>query len=251
MNFNAYIDEAGDEGFKFTAGSSRWFVLTGIVVPQPDDKASSRVIDRVKQLFGTRDPMKPLHWRNLKHRQKLAYIKAISETKTLKAMIVALDKTRLRNGTPLAVHPRMYLYLCRYLLEGVSCYVRDAARGPNVVDVFFANRSSISYADLERYIETVQISPDSKIAKGVLGRIVPQQLQQKKLLQVADAIASSAFEALNPDAYGNTDPNYFKPVSPLLYRCKNTPLGYGFQSLPDDERDLKAFEKEYPWIVDI
>ena len=251
MNFNAYIDESGDEGFKFAEGSSQWFILAGVVVSRLDDLAGSRGIDQVKSLLGTRDPLKPLHWRNLNHRRKLAYIKAVAEVTTIKVMIVALDKTRLQAGTPLATHPRMYLYLCRHLLERVSWFVREAAKGPNSVDIFFANRSSISYGELGKYIESVMLSEESRIAKGVLGRIVPQQLHQKKLLQVADAIASSAYEALNPDAYGNTDPNYFMQVVPLLYRRSGNLLSYGLKLLPGAKADQDAFRKDYSWIEEL
>lgn len=250
MDFNAYVDEAGDEGFKFAKGSSRWFILAGIVVPRVDDLKASHVIDDVKAMLGTRDLLKPLHWRSLKHRQKLAWIKKVAATSSMKLIVVALDKTRLKEDTPLAIHPRMYLYLCRYLLERISWFVRDAARDQNSVNIFFANRSSISYTNLEKYIESVCISEESRIASDVLGRIVPQQIHQKKLLQVADAVASSAYEALNPDQYGNTDPNYFINLIPLLYRRNDNLLSYGLKLLPGAGVDHDVYRKQYPWIVE-
>ena len=30
-SFVGYVDESGDEGFKFTAGSSAWFVLSAVI----------------------------------------------------------------------------------------------------------------------------------------------------------------------------------------------------------------------------
>ena len=54
--FNIYIDEAGDEGFVFNQqaplGSSRWFIIAGIIVRQEDDLEVSHCIDRVRQRLG-------------------------------------------------------------------------------------------------------------------------------------------------------------------------------------------------------
>jgi Protein of unknown function (DUF3800) len=52
----AYIDEAGDEGFKFAVdgkkGSSEWFVLSAVIVRTEIDIATTKLVDRVRAKLG-------------------------------------------------------------------------------------------------------------------------------------------------------------------------------------------------------
>ena len=53
MEYNAYIDESGDEGIR---RGSKWFILTAIVVKKEDDLNLSKIIAVsrcVLQLIGT------------------------------------------------------------------------------------------------------------------------------------------------------------------------------------------------------
>ena len=246
MEFNAYVDEAGDEGCNFERGSSRWFIMSGIVVAKESDREASHVIDQVKATLQTRTSNKPLHWRDLKHRQKLAYIKTVGRQTQLKAFLVCLDKARLREDSPLKTYPRMYLYIARHLIELISWYARDYALGPNIADFIFANRSNISYDELRTYINAIQLQPGCQIAGGVVREVVPRQQAQCKLLQVADAVASSAFEAFESDRYGNVDPNYLLTAAPILYRRGADLLNFGLKLLPKEVRE--GVRKEFVWL---
>ena len=69
---NAYIDEAGDEGF--VDGASQWFVISAVVVKKEMDRDVARVIDDIKaRLWGT-VTRQPLHWVRLKHDKKRVVI---------------------------------------------------------------------------------------------------------------------------------------------------------------------------------
>ena len=48
--FIAYIDESGDEGMKFEKGSSKWFVLSAVVVgnDQKTQQKLRQLIDEVR-----------------------------------------------------------------------------------------------------------------------------------------------------------------------------------------------------------
>jgi len=74
-SFVAYVDEAGDEGFKFRAQpavrrSSDWFVLCAFITRKKTDLETVKQIDRVRNEFGL-PPRKPVHWKKLKHPQKI------------------------------------------------------------------------------------------------------------------------------------------------------------------------------------
>nr|VFK15525.1 MAG: Protein of unknown function (DUF3800) [Candidatus Kentron sp. LPFa]VFK30777.1 MAG: Protein of unknown function (DUF3800) [Candidatus Kentron sp. LPFa] len=79
VNFNCYIDEAGDEGID--TNGSRWFLIGAVLVRKDDDLKVSRAVDRVKALIGQRNKRKALHWRELKrnHSKRLVVIKEFGD----------------------------------------------------------------------------------------------------------------------------------------------------------------------------
>ena len=77
----AYIDESGDEGFTFRvdgSGSSRWLVLSALVMRKENDIAVVRVAEEARSIL--RKPSKhPLHFRDLKHEQRVALSRLIGQ----------------------------------------------------------------------------------------------------------------------------------------------------------------------------
>jgi hypothetical protein len=90
--FNAYIDEAGDEGFK--PGASQWFVISAVSVKKDDDNDIARVVNDIKYRLWGNVTRQPLHWTRLRHDKKRIVIKELnSQDFTLFA--VALEKKYL------------------------------------------------------------------------------------------------------------------------------------------------------------
>jgi len=56
---NAYIDEAGDEGFK--NGASQWFIISSVVVDNNSDRDIAQVIDKIKNRLWGDETRQPLH----------------------------------------------------------------------------------------------------------------------------------------------------------------------------------------------
>ena len=78
-SFIAYVDESGDEGFVFNAdgsGSSRWFVLSAAVIRQTNDLQMVSCLKAVREVL-KRPPKTPLHFVDLKHEQRVPYIRRV------------------------------------------------------------------------------------------------------------------------------------------------------------------------------
>src|SRR3712207_6275478 len=74
-SFTVYIDESGDEGFVFQPnerGSSRWLVLSAVVLRKRNDLEAVRLMREVRQRLG-KDSKKALHFRELRHEQRVPY----------------------------------------------------------------------------------------------------------------------------------------------------------------------------------
>ncbi|GJI96703.1 hypothetical protein RugamoR57_34210 [Duganella caerulea] len=74
-DFVVYIDEAGDEGFKFLEGergSSRWFVLSATVARKSNDLQMVKIAKDARTLLGKPEKF-VFHFRELKHEQRIPW----------------------------------------------------------------------------------------------------------------------------------------------------------------------------------
>ena len=80
-SYRVYIDESGDEGFTFLPneqGSSRWLVLSALVMRKENDLHAIALAKQARTLLG-KPPKHPLHFRNLKHEQRVPLARLIGQ----------------------------------------------------------------------------------------------------------------------------------------------------------------------------
>jgi Protein of unknown function (DUF3800) len=96
-SFVAYIDEAGDEGFKFEKGSSEWFVLSAVVARRTRDTELVHMIrESLKELNKPKNHV--LHFRKLDHYQRVFLIDRVA-TAPCRVVTVLVHKRSLGNPT--------------------------------------------------------------------------------------------------------------------------------------------------------
>lgn len=246
--FNAYIDESGDEGFQFHDehghGSSEWFILAAAITHQEKDREVSRAINRIKDQFRCfqSNPNQPLHWRKrTKHSQRKVITEEIAE-EDFTISIICMEKTEL-DGLG---KDNLYFYTARILLERISWFVdhRDAT-----VDLHFENRGNMSTSSLESYLRRMVFRPDNEVRSGVIDKIESRQPSQLKNLQIADACAGAAWTALHKDSYGKTEGQYLLNLKDNLYKYYNDRIiSYGIKFFPRDAEIIRAEDPEYEWL---
>lgn len=168
-SFRVYIDESGDEGFKFLPGeqgSSRWFVLSAVVTRRERDLQLVRLAKEVRVLL-KKGPKQALHFRHLKHEQRVPFVRRIGES-PLRHIHVLVHK-------PSIVDPEnfqqekfsLYRYASRLLIERVSWLCRDYYRpgdtGNGLAELIFSNRSAMSYEDLRDYLRRLRSLSEVRI----------------------------------------------------------------------------------------
>lgn len=235
----AYIDESGDEGIK---KGTEWFILTAVIVERENDLKTSKAIDDIKTALKI-PPHKPFHWKEIrkKHRSKKRLaIDRISEEDFVYINIV-VNTYDINNGK-LQGH-LLYNYFCRYLLERISWFVHE---NNGVVDLIFSNKSNISYPELKKYLQSLHYELDCEIKWHTIRNFYVFNSSQKKMLQFADACASSLAEAFNKDIYGYYDDIFVMTLHNKLYRRKGNLLSYGLKIFPTES--LNKYFQEYPWI---
>jgi len=127
FSFKVYVDESGDEGFVFHAdgsGSRRWLVLSAVVVRTKNDLKLVETLKSVRQLLG-KQPKQQLHFADLKHEQRVPYVKQIANT-PVRTVSVLIHKPSISDPEKFQSEKfLLYRYATRYLLERVSWFCRD------------------------------------------------------------------------------------------------------------------------------
>lgn len=251
-SFIAYVDESGDEGFVFNAdgsGSSRWFVLSAAVIRATNDLEMVRCLKEVRAVL-QKEPKTPLHFVDLKHEQRVPYIRRVGEL-PLRTVSVAIYKPLIREPEKFQnTKYLLYRYATRLLLERVSWLCRDqrrAGEGDGFCEVIFSNRSNMSYQEIRDYLRLLLQQSEANPEQVQLDHtvIAPERIravEHSKLagLQVADAVASGLHFALKVNRYGETETGYLPHLKKTLYRHKGETMGYGLKVWPEDFATVKS-----------
>lgn len=241
-SFTAYIDESGDEGFVFLPGekgSSRWLVLSAVVFRKAKDLEAVRVMREVRTLLG-KDPKKALHFREMKHEHRVPYVRALA-TAPMRTVSVLIHKPSITEPEKFQNEAfRLYRYATRLLVERVSWLCRDTRKdneGDGSCELIFSNRSAMSYEELRNYLLHLKDKPgiDARIDWNAIRPPQVRAVNHDQLagLQIADAVASSLFFAVNLTQYSEVEGRYFRMLRPTIYRhAKTGELGYGLKFWP-------------------
>ena len=263
-SFVAYVDEAGDEGFKKIGhGTPEWFILSAVVTKTDLDVQTVKVIDDIRHEL-KRPPLTPLHFRKIKqHHQKLLCVSRVAKS-DIRAMSVMIHKPSLLEPENFNAGSRLYHYSLRLLLERLSWYCRDARRwgvGDGSADIFLSNRGQMSLPAIRNYIDTL-LGAGAVTVGGVPVwdiRIEPSVVKSSQVftcnhgtmmgLQLADIVASSLFNALEP-LHGFTEDRYARMLKPVIYRRGARYKGYGLKFFPPSVEARIPADPTLAWVLD-
>lgn len=249
--YRVYIDEAGDEGFKFLPGekgSSRWFVLSATVVRTKNDLTLVRAAQEARKVLQKSEKY-ALHFRNLRHEQRIPLARIISAL-PIRTVNVLVHKPSITDPEHYQRRPyELYRYCCRLLLERVSWLCRDG-RPPDqetyAAELIFSNRSAMSYEDLTGYLAKLMAVGGGghngiQIDWGAIDISLVRAVNHDQMagLQIADAVASGAFYAVHRSVYGETEDKYLSIMRKSLYRHRGRINGYGMKFWCAEDEEMK------------
>lgn len=237
-SFVAYVDESGDEGFKFLPheqGSSRWFVLSALVIRKENDRQVVQLARQARELL-RKEPKAVLHFRHLKHEQRvpLARMLGAAPVRTVNVLIhkPSINEQEIFQQQAYA----LYRYATRLLIERVSWLCRDNRRtgqGDGRVEMVFSNRSAMSYDDLRGYLRKLRGGEieRERVDWSVVDPEAIRAVNHDQLagLQLADAVASGVFYAVHRNPYGEVEDRYLRLMARTVYRHQQRADGYGLK----------------------
>lgn len=256
-SFLAFIDESGDDGLgKYRepggkGGASTWLVISAVIFRRTysldavswRDEISLRMPDR---------KARTLHFAELNHSQKLLAAQVLRE-KPVRAISVLAAKRPIPDGIYTEKN-QLYFYMTRYLLERVSWLCRDmrprVPEGDGRVAVTFSRRGGMSYGDFRDYLRGLKAAKekDVRIHWPVIDidAVDAQDHSRNASLQLADAVASSVANGIEPDRYGNIEPRYATTLKKITYAHAGKFMSYGMKIVPrPEECDLNSDQKAF------
>ena len=244
-NYNVYIDEAGDEGFKFKCdkgrGSSKFFVLSAIIVKQELDQKLASVVNELKKIlkYQQKDMLAPLHFYKMSHEKRKVCVNQLERFNNFTIISVVFQKEKLKE--PLKIKSVLYNYTCKLLLEKVAIFLKSKKAKANFI---FEHRRNTHYDELETYMRKV-IDCEQYVLN-----IKPLTKSQSKCLQLADIVASSTYQAFEPNQYdGDVESLYYMKLSKNIFIYNGKCLGYGLKLFPNDTDIIE--QEKYNWINDL
>lgn len=253
-----YIDESGDEGFRFDKGSPHWFVVSAVVTQKSTDLDTVKLVDHVRENVLNRTDHNPLHFRKLKHEHRVPFLHEIAQA-DLKALLVLIHKPSIRNVEIFQQKNRMYFYAARLLLERVSWYCRDhqtnKTPGDGSAEIIFSNRGGMKYEEFRQYMDRLQHQTqygDLQIDWQVIKRDQITAYSTKRMgLQLSDAVASGFFSGIHLNQYGFSEDRYVRMLKPVIYKNEGRYAGYGLKLWPLEAETLLKTESHLKWLPEV
>src|SRR5579863_10724023 len=117
--FNVYIDESGDEGFvfdEFPKGSSKWFVISALIVHKDFDKNLRDAAASIRKTIGFA-PKHTLHFADLNHERRVHIVEKIASLPICVTNVIVHKQEIQKPEIFKAAAFRLYFYATRLLLE--------------------------------------------------------------------------------------------------------------------------------------
>lgn len=108
----------------------------------------------------------------------------------------------------------------------------------------------MSYEEIRTYLDVLKGMSDVGIDWSVVKReqVVSIPHDQRRGLQMVDAIASSYFQALNPNRFGDTEDRYARIIHPLVFAPFGKYRSYGLKFFPGAVERLLMKEERFAWV---
>jgi len=192
-------------------------------------------------------PKKPLHFRELKHEQRVPLARLIGQA-PVRTVNVLIHKPSIREPEIFQQQPyALYRWATRLLVERVSWLCREschAGQGDGTVEMAFSNRSAMSYDELRGYLHKLKAGEADHDVRVDWTVVDPQRIravnhEQLAGLQLADAVASGVFFSVHRNPYGEVEDRYLRLIARTIYRNKKGRSdGYGLKFWCEDKTEI-------------
>ena len=214
-----YIDEAGDLGIN---RGTTWFVLSAVIVKKDEEANIRNIMQQIKSRLNIRE----IHLRKITDFNKRAFVVRELCDSEFTYMNVLVDTTKFdANKIPTSIIA--YNYVCKYLLQRVSWYLREQNQ---TADIVLSSRGTSRDGELIEYIRDKLLPYNyNSIYSDVFEKISAKTAANWDLLQLADVCATTMFLTYEVNGYGFRIPCFSLAMNEHLYRRNGEVKSYGIK----------------------
>ena len=255
--FTAFIDESGDEGFKFreppNRGSSQWFIISAIVVR---NRNISQEMRNLKEHLSTvyKGHWSKIHFKSLSHEQRSSITNYLS-SRPFRVISICWNKKELALGGrhTLDQQSRLHHYSIRYLMERLSwlSHFNTEYGDPKPLVPIFSKCKNLKYDNLRTYVNLLKTTDTQIRWKAIdFDNMKVLQSSDNLGLKAADVVASGISRGLELNIHQLCESAHCRHLKRITYNHKGRYLNYGLKIMPrvpgiESERDYR-----YKWIND-
>jgi len=247
--FRCYVDESGDPCCR----GSEYFFLSAVIVADENTNNLRGIIDKAtNNIWISKNKTPPaggIHWKNLDYGKKY-HLSKLYQQEDFCVVNIWMLKRLLTHPDKICENDSFYHYAIRFIMERISWYVDDRNGSAKIM---FSSQTSLRKESLISYVKTCLASPTCQI-RHVFDpdKIEIKNMQDEKMLRVADNCVSSFANAFIKNAYGDYQPTYADCIQEKFYRYKGTKLWkYGIKIFPDEikmENIVEMFPFTENWL---
>ena len=223
-NCTVYIDESGDLGIN---RGTRWFVLSAVVVDKADEPNIRARINQIRSQLN----IKEIHLKKIQNFNKRALIVCELNSEQFTYMNVLVDTNKF-DPTKIPSTDIAYNFVCKYLLQRVSWFLKDTGRSGDIV---LSARGTSRDNDLITYIKEKLLPYQSNgIEASVFEKTTAKSAATWDMLQLADVCATTMFLTYQINEFGFSMPCFSLALRDHLYRKNNKVDSYGIKFFTQD-----------------
>lgn len=264
--YTAFIDESGDEGFRFADPpkrmSSEWFILAAVICKTAD---LPKLNEFASAYLSTSGKKNPFHFAEVRHEDRIGFTQALAKLPVkFTAVLAHKPSPKLKDAKKLGKQSHfLFQYTAKLLIERLTWYCEyDCGGRPNnSCRIIFSDRGQLKRERLMAYLETLRQRTADDEFSGVDTRnhdikwryifddiIEIREHNSLAGLQAADAVASSLRSALEFTPHFATEHRYAKIIAPIVWSRYLKITNYGLKFVPEVPTDKYKHTNRYHWL---
>jgi hypothetical protein len=253
-NYVAYIDEAGDPGLNKVRpidpdGASEWLILSAVVIQAKREPHVVSWVDAIRDGIGVKQ-RRYLHYRDLSDTRKRTVAKCMAEL-PIRGFAVCSNKKNMRgyrNSRAEKIPSQQWFYnwCVRLLLERVTAFCAEHSQREHGelkrIKIEFSRRGGHRYSQTKAYhyylrhqqqsagLYLTKREPITSMLNTDLMEDHPHQTRAG--LQLADAVASSFYQAIDCLGQGRWLIDPARKLEPIMAKEKGHTRNFGVALFP-------------------
>lgn len=189
-----YVDESGDEGFKFSSNCSEWFVVGGIALTSQQSNEMIKTLKEYRDKYAPQKKISKLSFKEMTHLNRKNALSMLSIHKYI-GLSSVFYKPKIDPADRMCTYPSMYFVGVKNIIERATWLTSQYKK--NKVHILISTRNHIVTTDLQKYLFDTSINAHANLSyMNKLGVVALSTPENNEKLLLADYAAASIFQYL-------------------------------------------------------